>query len=101
MRGRAHDAWLTTLPLEEVAEGAVRPSPAVAAARAAAAPGSRAVRAAADVGVSTTARANWIPDRPAQWAACARRSSNDPTIMYAGAASSGVFKSIDARDKPS
>jgi photosystem II stability/assembly factor-like uncharacterized protein len=95
------DAWLTTLPLEEVAEGAVRPSfTAVAAGRAAAAaPGSRAVRAAADVGaLDHGARANWIPTGPRNITGRVRALAvhpNDPTIMYAGAASGGVFKSID------
>jgi photosystem II stability/assembly factor-like uncharacterized protein len=95
------DAWLTTLPLEEITEGATRPAvTAMAAGRAAAAaPGSRAVRPAAAVGaLDHGARANWIPTGPRNITGRVRALAvhpNDPTIMYAGSASGGVFKSID------
>jgi hypothetical protein len=95
------DAWVTTLPLDTVAEGEVRPAQSVVAAGRAArnAPGSRAVRAARDVAAADAgARANWIPTGPRNITGRVRALAahpTDPTIMYAGSASGGVFKSVD------
>jgi hypothetical protein len=94
------DAWVTGLRLTE-ANGTPRPDRFVVAAGRAArvAPGDRAPRAAAAAGgVDAGARGNWIPTGPRNITGRVRALAvhpTDPTIMYAGAASGGVFKSID------
>jgi hypothetical protein len=94
------DAWLTGLRLDE-ANGTPRPGRTVVAAgrQGLVAPGDRTPRAAAAAAsVDAGARGNWIPTGPRNITGRVRALAvhpTDPTIMYAGAASGGVFKSID------
>ena len=98
------DAWVTTLPLAPAADGAVRPAAtAVAAGRPfRTAPGVRAARAAAAAAsVDAGARGNWVPTGPRNITGRVRAHAvhpTDPTVMYAGAASGGIFKSVDGGD---
>jgi hypothetical protein len=90
------DVWSTTLRLDENAADRT----VLAAGRAPrAAPGSRTVRAAADVTtLDAGARSNWIPTGPRNITGRIRALAahpTDPASMYAGSASGGVFKSID------
>src|SRR5438105_4658478 len=98
---RRLDSWVTGLALEPVAEGETRSDLTVLAAgrKAVQAPGARAARPATSVaGLDPAARANWIPTGPRNITGRVRALAvhpTDPTIVYAGVASGGVFKSID------
>ena len=100
----ALDAWITVFPPTGFAVDNADAASAVAAAGRPprAAPGPRAARPVADVAaVDAGARGNWIPTGPRNITGRIRAVAvhpTDPTIMYAGAASGGVFKSTDTGD---
>ena len=97
----ALDAWITVFPATGFAtdDGDAATSVAAAGRPPRAAPGPRAARAAADVvAVDAGARGNWRPTGPRNITGRVRALAvhpTDPTIMYAGAASGGIFKSVD------
>jgi photosystem II stability/assembly factor-like uncharacterized protein len=100
----ALDAWITVFPPTGFAEDDADAATAVAAAGRPprAAPGPRAARPVADVAAfDAGARGNWIPTGPRNITGRVRAFAvhpTDPTIMYAGVASGGVFKSTDGGD---
>jgi hypothetical protein len=95
------DAWLTTLPLAALDDGEARSAATAPAAGHPfrTAPGSRAARTAAQApSVDAGARGNWVPTGPRNITGRIRALAVDPgnaQVMYAGAASGGIFKSTD------